>query len=114
MGMNMDVQADHQGTNVVGHFVFTKLCLPLVQAAAKTGSPNATRIVFTSSNGHEFSPKGIIDFNDPNLPGQNNWKKYGQSKAVIPRLTITNERGISYSQHILLTIMPRTVLWPFR
>lgn len=69
------------GTNVVGHFVFTKLCLPLVRVAAITGSPDATRVVFTASNGHEFSPKEIIDFNDPNLPGYANWKKYGQSKA---------------------------------
>jgi hypothetical protein len=108
------VQADHQGTNVVGHFVFTKLCLPLVRVAAITGSPDATRVVFTASNGHEFSPKEIIDFNDPNLPGYANWKKYGQSKAVILYLSVTNEREISFLQHILLIIMPRTVLWHFR
>jgi len=38
-------------------------------------------VVFTSSNGHEVSPKGIIDFNDPNLPNAANWRRYGQSKA---------------------------------
>lgn len=69
------------GTNVVGHFVFSKCLIPLLKASAKTGPENGTRIVWTSSNGHNVAPKGHIDFNDPNLPNASNWTKYGQSKA---------------------------------
>jgi len=80
----------------VGHFVFTKLLLPPVLAAAKTGAPNATRIVFTSSNGHNIAPKGLIDFNDPNLPNASNWTRYGQSKAVPQPFSYTDRRVTSY------------------
>ena len=69
------------GTNVVGHYVFSKLLIPLLKASAKTGPENGTRVVWTASNGHNFAPSGHIDFNDPNLPNAINWTKYGQSKA---------------------------------
>lgn len=71
-----------QGTNVVGHFVFAKLLIPSLKASAKTGVPDATRVVWTSSNAHNFAPKGFINFDDVNLDGYNKWTKYGQSKAV--------------------------------
>jgi len=43
--------------------------------------PNATRVVFTSSNSHNFAPKNIINFEDVNLPNAAGWTRYGQSKA---------------------------------
>ena len=61
--------------------MFTKELLPLLKAAAKIGHPNETRVVFTSSNGHNFAPKGIIDFDDPSLPKEGSFTRYGQSKA---------------------------------
>jgi retinol dehydrogenase 12 len=70
------------GTNVVGHFVFTKSLLPSLQAAAKIGAPNSTRVVFTSSSGHMFSPANIINFEDVNLAKEGTWVRYDQSKAV--------------------------------
>jgi retinol dehydrogenase 12 len=73
-----------QGTNVVGHFVFLKNVLPLLVVSAKTGPANGTRVVFTSSNAHNFAPKDIINFADINLTKQSNWTRYGQSKAVVP------------------------------
>jgi retinol dehydrogenase 12 len=76
------INSNLQGTNVVGHFVFAKLVLPAVKAAAKTGVPNSTRIVWTSSNGHGFAPNGFINFDDVNLTNESTWAKYGQSKAV--------------------------------
>lgn len=46
------------GTNVVGPFLFTRLLLPLLQAAAfETGD---ARIVNTSSLGHAAAPKEYI------------------------------------------------------
>ena len=76
---------------MVGHFVFSKLILPAIKAAAKTGVPDATRIVWTSSNGHNFAPKGIIKFDDINLTNYNAWTKYGQSKAVYIPLFNTSD-----------------------
>jgi retinol dehydrogenase 12 len=67
---------------VVGHFVFSKLLIPSLQAAAKTGVTDSVRVVWTSSNGHNFAPKGFINFDDVNLEKGSNWQKYGQSKAV--------------------------------
>jgi hypothetical protein len=92
----------------VGHFVFAKLLLPSVKAAAKTGVPDATRIVWTSSNGHNMAPKGFVNWDDVNLTKftgfSQGWTKYGQSKAVQfphsvsvqPKLTF--EREMSFSQ----------------
>jgi NAD(P)-dependent dehydrogenase (short-subunit alcohol dehydrogenase family) len=74
---------DHKGTNVVGHFVLTKELLPLLLATAKN-APGETRVIWTSSNGHSLTPKGIISFEDINLSKENGWVRYGQSKAVIP------------------------------
>ena len=71
--------------------MFAKLVLPAVKAAAKTGVPDATRIVWTASNGHLFSPKGFINFEDVNLTKGSTWEKYGQSKAVkCPSLDMSN------------------------
>jgi NAD(P)-dependent dehydrogenase (short-subunit alcohol dehydrogenase family) len=75
-----------QGTNVVGHFVFTKELLPLLLATAKK-APLKTRVIWTSSNGHSMAPKGIINFEDVNLANESGWVRYGQSKAVHISLT---------------------------
>lgn len=46
------------GTNVIGPFLFTKLLLPLLQAASsETGD---SRIIFTSSLGHAAMSKEVI------------------------------------------------------
>ncbi|KAG9309544.1 hypothetical protein JVU11DRAFT_10522 [Chiua virens] len=47
------------GTNVLGHYYFTKLLLPTMIATAKTTADGKTRIVTTSSSGHLF---GRLDF----------------------------------------------------
>ena len=88
MGTPIYSIAHIQGTNVVGHFVFTKELLPLLLSTAKK-APLETRVIWTSSNGHSMAPKGIIDFEDVNLPNESGWVRYGQSKAVstyIPHL----------------------------
>lgn len=61
--------------------MFTKELLPLLLATAKR-FPLSTRVMWTSSNGHAFAPKGIINFDDVNLRNDNGWTRYGQSKAV--------------------------------
>jgi len=49
------------GTNVLGHFYFTKLLLPTLLATARISPDGKARIVNTSSIGHEFSSG--IDYN---------------------------------------------------
>ena len=76
------------GTNVLGHFYFTQLLLPLLIESAKTSPDGKARVINTSSSGHLMT-KGL-DFesfrDDGN--GQKKRKKigtqgmYAQSKFV--------------------------------
>jgi len=109
----------NQGTNVVGHFVFSKLLIPSLKASAKTGLPDATRVVWTSSNGHNFAPKGFVNFDNVNLDNASPWVKYGQSKAVrfafiIPFEFLLSLREISFLQPGWHVIWPMTASLPFR
>src|SRR5271163_468695 len=90
MGTPIYSIAHIQGTNVVGHFVFTRELLPLLLATAKK-VPLETRVLWTSSNGHSMAPKGIINFEDVNLANESGWVRYGQSKAVHISLTYGTE-----------------------
>jgi len=48
------------GTNVLGHFYFTKLLLPVLTATAKKCAPGSVRVVNVSSLGHRMTvPEGI-------------------------------------------------------
>jgi NAD(P)-dependent dehydrogenase (short-subunit alcohol dehydrogenase family) len=51
------------GTNHIGHFLFTKLLLPLLDAASKGSPAGATRVVNLSSQGHRLSPFRFHDYN---------------------------------------------------
>jgi NAD(P)-dependent dehydrogenase (short-subunit alcohol dehydrogenase family) len=55
------------GANHIGHFLFTKLLLPLLERAAKSSPSGETRIVNLSSQGHRLSP---IRFHDYNIEGK--------------------------------------------
>jgi hypothetical protein len=70
-----------KGVNAFGHFVFTRKLLPQLLNTARE-FPAETRVIWLSSYAHVNSPKGIIDFNDVNLPKADPWKRYGQSKSV--------------------------------
>ncbi|KAJ7165872.1 NAD-P-binding protein [Mycena filopes] len=50
---NYDLQF---GTNVLGHFYFTKLLLPVLLATAKTSADGKARVVNTASLGSTFAP----------------------------------------------------------
>lgn len=73
------------GTNVIGHFLFTKLLLPTLISTAEASKAdsdrlgyNIVRIINTSSNGHAGAPSGGFSYDNPN--GQVSWTAYGQSK----------------------------------
>jgi len=71
------------GTNVVGHFYFTKLVMPALLAAAATSSDGTARVVNTASNAHWFSRLDYNTFRDsPARRKMYSWTRYGQSKTV--------------------------------
>jgi NAD(P)-dependent dehydrogenase (short-subunit alcohol dehydrogenase family) len=70
-----------KGVNAFGHFVFTRKLIPQLLNTAQE-FPMETRVIWLSSYAHLNSPKGIIDFENVNLPKADPWKRYGQSKAV--------------------------------
>ncbi|KAF5343488.1 hypothetical protein D9758_015647 [Tetrapyrgos nigripes] len=69
------------GTNVLGHFYFTKLLLPVLLSTAET-TKNPVRVVNTSSVGHVMFTK--LDFNSfkdgPARKRLGKYLLYGQSK----------------------------------
>ena len=71
------------GTNVVGHFYFTKLVMPALLAAAAASPEGIARIVNTSSNAHWFSGLDYNTFRDsPARRKKSTTILYGQSKTV--------------------------------
>ncbi|KAG8743396.1 hypothetical protein FRC10_012122 [Ceratobasidium sp. 414] len=77
------------GTNVLGHYLFTTLLLPVLIHTAQTSPRGHARVVNTASNGHWFAPKGGIDYSTlvPNDPESDERRKklstewlYAQSK----------------------------------
>ncbi|KAF8551042.1 NAD(P)-binding protein [Imleria badia] len=70
------------GTNVLGHFYFTKLVLPTLLSTAKTSPDGTARVVNTSSNGHWFGGLKYDTIRDgPERRKETPWKLYGQSKT---------------------------------
>lgn len=70
------------GTNVLGHFYFTKLVLPTLLSTAKSSPDGSARVVNTSSNGHWFGGLEYDTMKDgPARRKQGPWQLYGQSKT---------------------------------
>ncbi|KAG8214988.1 hypothetical protein J3R82DRAFT_8391 [Butyriboletus roseoflavus] len=84
------------GTNVLGHYYFTKLLLPTMIATAKTTSDGKTRIVTTSSTGHLFGHLDFDTFKDsPKRRKRNTNLLYCQSKFgnVVVALELARRYG---------------------
>lgn len=71
------------GTNHVGHAALIKLLLPILQKTAKEPGSDV-RIVALSSLGHNFAPKGGINFSTLKTTQESDspWVRYGQSKLA--------------------------------
>ncbi|KAJ7737427.1 NAD-P-binding protein [Mycena maculata] len=93
------------GTNVLGHFYFTKLLLPTLLATAAAG--NTARIIHTSSSGALFHPqKDGINYNTL-LDGPARTKAgavylYGQSK--LGNVFASNELARRYGDQGIVSI----------
>ena len=71
------------GTNVLGHFYFTKLLLPTLLSTAKVAPDGHVRIVTVSSSGHMFAKLNFNTFKDgPARKAVGSDMLYMQSKIV--------------------------------
>ncbi|KAG2065335.1 NAD(P)-binding protein [Suillus decipiens] len=69
------------GTNVLGHFYFTKIVMPALLVGAAQSPDGTARIVNTSSNGHWFGSLDYKTFKDSSARKQKSAiSLYGQSK----------------------------------
>ena len=70
------------GTNCYGPFLFTKLLMPQLQAAAKLAPKDSVRVIWTSSAIVDLSaPKGGVDTASLGPPTTNQMYDYAVSKA---------------------------------
>ncbi|KAG1726539.1 uncharacterized protein EDB91DRAFT_1229054 [Suillus paluster] len=82
------------GTNVVGHFYFTKLVMPALLAAARESPDGNARIVNTASNAHWFSGLDFNTFRDsPARRNKSTTILYGQSKTGNIIFSVELARG---------------------
>ncbi|EUC40754.1 hypothetical protein COCMIDRAFT_107963 [Bipolaris oryzae ATCC 44560] len=76
--LTVDGIETHLAANYLGHFLFTKMLLPRLLAAAKVNPPGATRIIPVGSEASTFSPFRFSDWNfdlDKEIPDDEkpNW-----------------------------------------
>jgi len=87
------------GTNVIGHYVFTKRLLPLLFAGAKSSPDKIARVVNISSSAHMFTD--TIDF-DAIKDGRKR-RKLGSSKMYMQSkfgvVVFSNELARRYGEH---------------
>lgn len=101
------------GTNHLGHFLFTNILLPSLEAAAAE-SGDDSRVISLSSAGHRF---GGVDFEDPNFERREyeKWAAYGQSKTanalfavgLDARLKAKGVRAFSVHPGVIMTELGR-------
>ncbi|GAB1522125.1 short-chain alcohol dehydrogenase [Rhizoctonia solani] len=98
------------GTNVLGHYLFTTLLLPMLLRTSKTSGVPA-RIVTVSSFQHLFAPKGGVDYDSlvPNSPNADRIRErmgretlYSQSKWAL--IAFTNELARQYDPEDIIAI----------
>ncbi|KAF8985126.1 NAD-binding protein [Cyathus striatus] len=91
------------GTNVLGHFYFTKLLLPTLLATAKSCPDRNVRVVTTSSSGHELSSGINFDTlkDTPKRKKKNPMDLYSQSK--LGNVLIANEFARRYGEQGLVS-----------
>lgn len=68
------------GTNYVGHFLLTKLLLPLLQKTAKEGDD--VRVISLASEAWNLGPNLATMTSTEKLLKQSDWSRYGASKAA--------------------------------
>jgi NAD(P)-dependent dehydrogenase (short-subunit alcohol dehydrogenase family) len=95
--------------NYIGHFLFTKLLIPVLQKTAEVGGKGSVRIVNVSSDGHaKLAPKEGIIFSDMNLEnGFSVWARCGHSK--LANVLHAKELAKRYPNILAISLHPGTV-----
>jgi NAD(P)-dependent dehydrogenase (short-subunit alcohol dehydrogenase family) len=95
--------------NYIGHFLFTKLLLPMLQETAQSSDKGSVRIVNVSSDGHaKLAPKEGIVFSDINMKDNFSvWARYGHSK--LANVLHSKELAKRYSDILSVSLHPGTV-----
>ncbi|EIN04707.1 NAD(P)-binding protein [Punctularia strigosozonata HHB-11173 SS5] len=105
------------GTNVLGHFYFTKLLLPTILSTVETAPHGTVRVVNISSNAHYFGGLDFATFKDgPKRRKRSTDLLYCQSK--FGNLVYNNELARRYADKGLVAIavhpgVIRTDLWKY-
>ncbi|KZV94531.1 NAD(P)-binding protein [Exidia glandulosa HHB12029] len=89
------------GTNVLGHFLFTKLLLPTLLSTASSNPSSKPRIINVSSIGHRFHPSIKYDTlrDGPKRRAMGSMNLYSQSKFC--NILVTNELARRYGDKIV-------------
>ncbi|KAJ5106808.1 retinol dehydrogenase [Penicillium angulare] len=97
------------GVNFIGHFLLTKLLLPMLQMTAEKSVKGSVRIVNVSSDGHaKLAPEEGIIFSDMNMKDNFSvWARYGHSK--LANVLHSKELAKRYPDILALSLHPGTV-----
>lgn len=108
-GLTTDGYEIQFGTNHMGHALLTKLLLPVLDKTAKSSGNADVRIVSLSSQGHEYAPKGGIQFDTLKTPadGLGAFGRYGQSK--LANILWARQLAKVYPQFTIAAIHPGVV-----
>ncbi|EIW74073.1 NAD(P)-binding protein [Coniophora puteana RWD-64-598 SS2] len=88
------------GTNVLGHFYFTKLLLPVILSTAEKAPKGSVRVVNVASNAHLFSDVKFELLKDsPARRKRRTELLYGQSKTG--NILLSNELARRYGHRIV-------------
>lgn len=107
------------GTNVIGHYLFTKLLIPLMEATAATLPPtDPVRVVELSSDAHLINPTTftLIDYNS--LRGgkgrdkANGIQMYSQSKTGNILVSKARARLLTGKNIISMAVNPGNFFLP--
>ncbi|KAJ5279226.1 retinol dehydrogenase [Penicillium angulare] len=97
------------GVNYIGHFLFSRLLLPMLQITAEKAVKGSVRVVNVSSDEHtKLAPKEGIISSDMNMKNDFSvWARYGHSK--IANVLHLKELAKIYSNILALSLHPGTV-----
>ena len=102
-GTTADDYEIQMGTNHVGHFLLTRLLLPILEStAAKPGSD--VRIVNLSSEGHRAVPSGGLVLDKDKMMELGPWGSYGNSK--LANILFTKELAKRYPKITSVAVHP--------
>lgn len=110
-GLTTDGYELQFGTNHLGHFLLTRLLLPILQSTAtSTSPPSDVRIINLSSAGHQLAPgpTGFLPaLCTTEMRDYSTWTRYGQSK--LANILFTQQLAKRYPDITSVAIHPGTV-----